>query len=450
MRFLRLSLLLALSPVWPAAASAASLDVSTFYRMRALSYSNLDLQEPPNNHSFISQNAQLSMFVKDIRLLSPGGEEQGMDVGLALRGIGVAGSSTALQAPFSSIGTNYPNTNFIPFIENAYVRLHQAFGHPIEATFGQQSFSLGSGLLLADDGAGLAGVHMFGSLPFWNMKAAGFIFQPRNSQAAANSLMAYGFSLELPTEGIWQFNELVEKDKTNQMTSGGIPISAATRYFTSARYQINYGPMVFDGEAAIERGSGVATGPTAINPSGTRVLFMGDAQVLRAKWRQNFTPTTGEGIARISVSRGSGYSGKTNTTDDAFFPSHGHRFDGLERSGLGDFFGATPYDGFGGKSSSTISGLPSGVSGIQTVNLGITPPAWRGIIVDLDYFLFQADRNLFGPHRTLGREYDVHFRYAVRDKLTILFGMASFTAGPAINITSPNARRYTFELSGRF
>lgn len=449
MRISRTWIAPALAALFSSVASASNLDVSTFYRMRALSYSNLDLQEPRNNRSFISHNAQLSVFIKGIHITAPTGGDQSMDVGLALRGIGVAGSSTALQSPFSQIGSHYPNTNMVPFIENAYVRLHQAFGYPVQATFGQQSFSLGSGLLLADDGVGLTGVHMIGSLPFWDMKAAGFIFQPRNSQSSANSLMTYGLSLELPTEGTWQFNELVEKDQTPQVTSGGIAVNKATRYFTSARYQISYGPFVFDGEAAMQRGSATPTGPTPGNPTGTRVIYMGDAQVLKAKWKQSFA-RIGEGIARIVVARGSGYSGKTNTTDETFAPSHGHRYDGLERSGFGDYFGATPYDALGGKSSSTASGLPSTVHGIQTVGFGFTPPAWHGIILDLDYFLFQASRNTSGPHRTLGHEYDVHLRYSIRDKLTILAGFATFSAGPAINESKPSARRYTFEVSGRF
>lgn len=443
-RPLALALLLA-----PGLAHASSLDVGTFYRMRALSYKNLNLSAQGNNHSFISQNAQLSLFVRGI-VPQPELPEQTMDVGLALRGVGVAGSTTPLQAPFDRIGENYPNTSFVPYIENAYVKLRQAWGYPIDATFGQQSFTLGSGLLLSDDGAGMAGVHIMGSLPFWDMKAGTFIFQPRNSQGApANSLMVYGFMVELPTDGMWQLNQLVEKDKAPMPVAGGIPVNVATRYFTSLRYQLNAGPFVFDGEAAIQRGSAHPGGPSALNPTGSRILFQGDAQVVRAKWRQSFA-RVGEGIARISFSRGSGFSGKTATTDESFFPSHGRRYDGLERSGFGEFFGATPYDGFGGQSTATASGLPQNLHGIQTVGFGFTPPAWRGITLDLDYFLFQAERNTNGPARSLGQEYDVRLRYNVRDKLSFSASMATFKAGKALNPGGPTARRYAFEVTGRF
>lgn len=431
----------------PSAARGSSLDVSSSYRLRAVSYTNLNLGGPKNDRSFLTQNARIGIFVKDL-LLDPAGEEAGrMDVGAALRGIGVAGSSTALQSPFDRAAARYPDTSFTPFLENAYVRLHQLFGWPLEATFGQQNFSLGSGLLLSDDGAGMAGVSIKGSLPWWGLGGGLFVFQPRNSQAAADSLMTYGASIELPTNGTWQLNQLVEKDR-RPVTAAGLPVNKASRYFTGLRYQLNYGPLVFDGEAAIQKGSAVPPGPTPGNPDGTRVTYNGNAQVLKAKWRQAFW-REGEGIARLSFARGSGDSGATATTDEAFFPSSGHRYDGLERSGFGDFFAATPYDAFGGHSSSTASGLPAGASGIQSVGLGFTPPAYRGVALDLDYFLFQADRNV-GPHRTLGTEFDLRLRYRVRERFLMQLSGAFFTAGPAISASKTNARRYLFEVSGNF
>ncbi|MBI4386400.1 MAG: hypothetical protein HY551_03370 [Elusimicrobia bacterium] len=436
---------------FPGAAGATSLDVNTFYRMRALSYKNLYLDGGSNDRSFITQNAQLSAFVRNIPVQLGPYPDQTLDVGLSLRGIGVAGSTTALQSPFDSIASHYPNTSFVPYVESAYVKVKQLFGRPIEATFGQQAFTLGSGLLLADDGVGMTGVSMMGGLPFWDMKAGGFIFQPRNSQAAADSLMVYGLTLELPTEGVWQLNQLVEKDQMSQsVTVNNLAVNKVTRQFTSLRYQMSYGPFVFDGEAAIQRGSAGPGGPSPGNPNGERIRFDANAQVLKAKWRQRLWRTGGEGIARLSFARGSGDVGATRTTDEAFFPSRGHRFDGLERGGFGDFFGATPYDAFGGKSSVTASGLPAGLSGIQTVGIGFTPPAYRGIALDLDYFLFQADRNSLGATRTLGQEYDIRLRYNARDRFAIQAGIAFFKAGDAISPTKPSARRITFEVLGRF
>lgn len=129
-------------------------------------------------------------------------------------------------------------------------------------------------------------------------------------------------------------------------------------------------------------------------------------------------------------------------------PSHGHRYDGLERDGMGEFFAATPYDAFGGRSTSTLSGLPVGVSGIQTVNIGFTPPAYYGIMLDIDYYLYQATRTASGPSTTLGREWDFKLRYRIHDKVSLQASAALFTIGPAIG--QGIARRYMLEAAAHF
>jgi hypothetical protein len=260
----------------------------------------------------------------------------------------------------------------------------------------------------------------------------------------------------LPTEGTWQLNQLIERDTANQLVYGcsyagnpdlnGCSVSKALRSFTSARYQISYGPVVFDGEAALEKG--VAT-PTGLTPAPNHITYNGNAQVVKMKWKQSLY-RTGEGIARVSLARGTGNKAGTPTRDEAFFPSHGHRYNGLERSGFGDFFAATPYDAFGGNySTSTKSGLTQNASGIMVVGAGYTPPAWHGFALDLDYFLYQTER-ASGAGRTLGNEWDARLRYAIRDQFLISAGLAYFRSGVITDPGRSVARKYSFEASGRF
>jgi len=438
-------------------ARAASLDVTASYKMRALSYRNIDLGADVNNRSFLSNDARLGLAVKKIVLEPRGGDDTTLDLGLLLHAVGVSGSTVAVTPPFDRAAAYYPNTALLPFIENAYLRVSHLWGAPIEATFGRQNFRLGSGLLLDDDGAGFTGAVVRGELPWAGMKAEGFLFQDKNPQVGApNSLTLAGFSLDLPTEGTWQLNQLIERDQSQQLVYGctyagdpdldGCMVSKALRSFTSARYQISYGPLVFDGEAAIEKG--VAT-PTGAIPAPNHITYSGNAQVVRMKWKQSLY-RTGEGIARVSLARGTGDDPGTRTRDEAFYPSHGHRYNGLERSGFGEFYGATPYDAFGGNfSTSTKSGLPQNASGLIVVGAGYTPPAYRGFALDLDFYLYQAERVQNGP-RTLGSEWDLRLRYPIRDQFTLSAGAAYFKSGL---ITDPNrsvARKYTFEASGRF
>jgi hypothetical protein len=400
--------------------------------------------------------------VRKIALETRGGEDSTLDLALTLHSLGVSGSSSALTAPFDRAARYYPSTDLSPFIENAYVRVHKIFGKNMDATFGRQTFKLGSGLLLDDDGAGLTGISVKGELPWWGLQLEGFVFNDKNPDpnvAAPNSLDLFGFSLSLPSEGTWQLNQLFERDRASQIVYGcflrdqttGIDrdcrISKAVRSFTSLRYQLNYGPMVFEGEAAIQKG---AATPSGLTPSPNHITYNGNAQVARAKWKQRLYKT-GEGIARISVARGSGDTRETPTSDEAFFPSHGHRYSGVERSGFGDFFGATPYDALGGNytSTTTASGLRHGASGIMVVGAGYTPPAWRGMVLDIDYYLFQAERVITGP-RTLGSEWDFRVRYAVLDRFTLALGAAFFGAGTATNPARSAAKKYSLEASGRF
>jgi len=458
----------ALAAACAAPVLGASLDVTSSYRLEAESYKNLNLDASDHNdHSFMENDARLGVAVRKIALETRGGEESTLDVALTLHALGLSHSTGTLAAPFDRAARYYPSTDLTPFIENAYLRVHNLFGKPVEATFGRQNFRLGGGLLLDDDGAGLTGVTIKGELPWWSMQLEGFVFNDKNPNpnvSSQSSLDLFGFSLALPTDGVWQLNELVERDHTGQTIYGcsfvdvngatqNCAVSKAVRSFTSARYQLNYGPMVFEGEAAIEKGAATPTGSAIaggqIVTAPNHITYSGDAEVVRAKWKQHLYKT-GEGIARISVAHGSGDRGDTPTRDEAFFPSHGHRFNGLDRDGFGQFFGATPYDAFGGNySTSTVNGLKQGASGITAVGAGYTPPAYKGVVLDVDYFLFQADR-VNGGSRTLGSEWDARLRYNVLDHLALSFSGAWFTAGTASNPARGASKRYAFEAVGRF
>ena len=437
---------------------AANLDVSASYRMRALAYTNLNLNtSDKNSHSFISNDARLELAVRKIYLETFGGEDTTLDVGIGLHALGVAGSTTAFQPPFLKIAQHYPSSDFTPFFEKAYLAVHQLFGVPWDMTFGRQSYRLASGLLLDDDGAGLTGGSIRGELPWWGMKLEGFLFSARNSQTGPNNLTLYGVTLDVPSEGLWQFSQLIEHDRKSQtifgcaypgMPADGCVAANASRLFSSARYQINYGPIIFDGEAAMQRGTAKLQSPLAGAPD--HITFDGNAQVLKAKWKQRLY-RTGEGIARLSIARGSGDDPGTLMVDEAFFPSHGHRYSGMERSGFGDFFGATPYDAFGGSSASTstASGLKPGASGIIAVGVGFTPPAYKGVALDIDYFLYQAERIQRGK-RTLGAEWDFRLRYNIKDQFSLSASAALFGVGTASNPALGRSRKYTFEVNGRF
>ncbi|MDE2291382.1 MAG: hypothetical protein KGL53_04805 [Elusimicrobia bacterium] len=441
-----------------APAHAAGLDISVEHRLRALSYKNVDLV--PGSHqgaSFLSQSTRLGFTFKDIPLGDAAGEPQTLDILLKIRALGVTGSTTTFSPPFDRAAAQYPSATYVPFLENAALAAHGLGGIPWDITIGRQSYTQGSGLLLDDEGAGLSGVSLRGALPWWDMKAEGFAFEADHPMQGSGALDLFGGTLEVPSEGSWQLNQLIERDKRDQTVapngcpSGGTTgcaVSGATRWFSSLHYHMHYGPIVFDGEGALERGAATPTGPNAAQ---NHITFKGNAEVVKAKWIQTFyhSKTTGrqvQGYARVSFARGSGDDAATPTTDESFFPSHGKRYDGLEREGFGQLFAATPYDAFAGRSTGTVSGLPAGSSGIISLGLGVTPPAWKGLVLDVDYYLYQADRG--GSTAALGKELDLRLHHDIRDRFSISASAALFSGGALYGDAS--ARRYMLEAVGRF
>jgi len=461
---MRLSLAFALLAAAASRAFAANVDVTAAYDMKAAAYSNLAIGSTlgTSNASLLESNARFGVAVKNVELEKIGAQEETLDVGVLFHAIGVSGSSAAIAAPFDRAAAYYPSSDFTPFIENAYVRANHLWGLPMSATFGRQTYRLGSGLLLDDNGAGLTGAVIRAELPWLGMKTEAFAFVDRDPAAAApdNTLMLYGGSLGIPTDGLWQVNELVEREQGDSIVYGceadpsigyGCSVSKALRSFTSLRYAISYGDIYFDGEAALEKGVATPNGPT---PAGNHITYSGDAEVARMKWKQPLYRLGADGVAFITLARGSGDQAGTPTRDEAFYPAHGSQYDGFERTGFGDFYGATPYSALGGNyatsgSSVTRSGLPFGASGITTVGVGYTPPAYHGVVVDLAYYLYQADQVLSGP-RTLGMEWDAHLRYPIRDALSLSAGFAYFHAGMAEDPNRSVARKITLEFKGRF
>ncbi len=457
--------LLAFAP--PSDVLAANLDINGALRMDDYSYSNLDLNSSaPNNRDFLETNAQLGIAVQSVslkKLGEPALDNTTMDAVLKLHAIGVTNSSGVLSnQPFAQIANNYPTVDYSPFVENAYVEIKKPYGINMTAILGRQSFKLGNGLLLDDDGAGFDGASLQGTLPWWDLHGQAFAFVTHDAHySVPDNLGLYGFDASLPVQkkkGDLELNELAEKDNP----AAPVPVegcinpglscetSKSFKSFTDLEYNLKYGRFSFDGVAALERGEGSGVGST---PS--RITYQGDAEVLDFKWTQPIYHLSEPGVARVLVARGSGDRGGSGI-DGAFFPSHGHQFDGMARDGYGNFFGATPYSAFGGNYAAAAggtgngSGLAPGASGIDTVGVGLTPPSWHGVVLDAGYDLFQADRVVSGS-KTLGAEWDADVHYDIRDRLTLEASMGLFKAGGASAPTgSGSADIFSFLAVGRF
>lgn len=424
----------------PVPARGAALELSLDYRGRALSYRNLDLNPGGKRaDGFLSERARVGFLVKRISLETVSGVETSMELGLVLQALSVAGSTMPVGGHFAAIASRYPRTDFTPFVENAYLKVFRPAGTATELTVGRQPALLGSGLVVSDDGLGFTGISLKRPLKGWGGQA--FYFQPRaGGTSAADRLHLAGAALDLPTDGVLTVSHVIEADHSG-VTEAGIAMRSAVRHFPGLRYTVRTDQFAFEGEGVLQRGSA-----TPLAAGASKVAYRGSAGQLLGLWRQEMG-RFGAGTARLGVMEASGDDPATAGKNEAFFPTFGHRYDGLERDGWGEFFGASPYDAIG-PSTTTANGLPAGVSGLRSVRVGATLPLFHDIRFDVDYYLFRASKA--PSSRDLGKELDLRGIYNIKERLFFKASAAFFSSGKALSPKSTSASRFLFEISGKF
>ncbi len=420
---------------------AAKLDLTSEVGLKGVSFSNLNYATAnPSSRFFYLQNAALGIGVKDLRPMQAA--EMTMDVNLRLRAYGISGSTTAQSAPYDTIADRYPNSSFVPYIENAYVKVNHLFDYNLTMQAGRMPFMLASGLALADDNLGFTGLTLKSEKLFNRFDMQFFAFQPRADNSTAKSTDLMGFSAAIPGEGLWELYNYWEFDKNASTAANGTAVSARTLQFTGISYTLKYGFLSFTGEGVLQGGSANKTN------SSDKIKYSGSAFSLSGKWVQPFG-RFGTGEARFTYGHGSGDKFSTLDTDETFFPDYGHRYNGMERSGYGELFAASLYDAFGGDSS-TKTGLPAGLSGVQVVNMGVTLPPYHNIYVMLDYFVYEADRNANSSSKKIGTEIDLRLNYPIGQTLNLSAVYAKFSPGPVYPNGTKTPSKLAFEAFAKF
>jgi len=416
--------------------AATKLNITSEVKESAQSWQNLNFAgSNPTNQAFIMQDASLGIITKGIR---PSPElETSLDVGLVFRSVGIAGSTATIPSPFDSVSSRYGTGDFKPFMQNAYLRVNNLFDANLSLTAGRQPYTLGSGLCMSDNGFGMTGFLAKATNIWKNIGAQAFFFQPAKYSPGEASLT--GFALDVPAEGLWQFYMLNELDTTGTQ-SLGLATDSINRQFYGLYYALQFGFMSFEGEAAMQRGTASIAGGGGKNTLG------GTAIMLTGKWEQPMSKL-GTGTAHITYGRASGQQPNAQNQDNAFFPGWGRKYDGLERSGYGEVFGATLYDAYG--STSTANGLPAGLSGIQVINLGVTLPPWHGLYTNLDMFFFEAATSA-SSSKSLGRELDISLLYPFKSHLRMKASYAAFTPGAAYADSTKSPKKVSFTISADF
>ncbi len=440
-------------------AFSSTLDIGTNYRVRGITMKRTDFGTTGGQeYSYYSQRALAHVggrFSPNIEFMTQ------------FQAIGIAGSSSTVTPIANPAGSRYPNTDFTPWVQTAYLKATQVYDWPVDITVGRQPITLGDGFILSDDDLGFTGVRLESRLPFYGLHAQLFTFKASESVIGSNDADIYGIELTKPTRNIrYQVSMVTERDATGRTVyirpsenslafAPGTDLTASriTRTFYDARIEgrLREGGF-YKGEFALQDGS-VSRSSSTLGD----VDLGGYAFLLSAGL---FTRFSKYGPIEIHGLFGMASGDSGGGTDKSFRPSFGHKYDGLERSGFGEFYGATLYDAIPsssyGPSASTnsVSGLPTGNSGLRVIGAGVTTHPTALLSIGIDYYVFTSQQSTnFSPapsESSLGSEIDVGVGFAYTSYLTFRGTYAIFNPGKAYGAFTNKATRIVLEAVGRF
>jgi hypothetical protein len=459
------------------------LDIGTDYRLRTISISKADYGASPNQNYplYYSQRAEAHVGGR----FSPN-----LEFMTQFQALGVAGSTGSISnITVDPSQGRYPNTNFSPWIQWAYLRANHLFDTSVGLTIGRQPITLGDGLILSDDDLGFTGVRMNALLPFYDIRADIFTFKPGQNLANTNGgIDIYGFELTKPVTNMrYQFSVVNEHDasgstlfiRPSENNSATNPrllafpgVTPANFNFTASNinktfvdtrveYRLAEGGFL-KAEAALQSGT-VSRDPSLANSTAAALGYSPDVKLGGYAFLVSgglFTRFSKYGPIEIHGLFGIASGDSGGGTDNAFQPDFGHQYDGLERSGFGEFYGATLYNALPSSSYNTsasspsVSGLPQGVSGLRVIGAGVTTHPTSLISVGIDYFVYTAEESTnFAPapsEDSLGTELDIGAGLAYTNYLSFRATYAIFTPGKAYGAFTSNASRFALEAVGRF
>lgn len=423
---------------------ATKLNLSSDIEVKAVSYKNLIYGPNQNKENYIMENTNLGFIIKNIRLEKT--RNSLMDVGIVINSIGIGSSSNTVSSPqFQESINRYSHTDGTPFIKEAYIKIHKIFNKDITATFGRQCFKLGQGIVLSDNGIGMTGARFEIEKLYKNIKAGFFGFRIWNQ---TRFIRNYGVEMHIPSEtveektgstGLWHVYYLTENDKTTDNEIGGYVAKSRIKNFAGIRYLLNYKQLNFDGEFVMQRGSAEKT-------LGGEINYTGYAFLMKSNWSQKLG-FLGKSIMRFAYGKSSGNSGSVTNEDKAFFPSSGHRFNGIERVGFGEIIGASLYDII--KTSNTLNGLPDGVSGLNIINIGADLP-YKKLILSLDLFRFRAAQNVSSELKKIGQETDLKITYPLSEDLKFKIVYAVLLPQELYPLIKENTKLMSFSITAKF
>jgi len=383
-----LTLLVCLMPL--SAAIRVGADVET----GGVSYSNPDYK----SSSTLSNNY---MYEKS-RIYLEGDLKENVTVGLKLLSRGVFGKEPGKE--YTTVKSSVTFINYTPQIENAFIEFSEIKGFPVDLTLGRQSIKIGQGIIVDDDGLGFDAVRLNAYLPL-DINLDAFLIKryelDMDSYTDKTDSQMYTLGANWTYDKDYNFRAYYFVEE---------PSSPRKKNFISLRADGTFKQGV-DYRAEVIKPGGDYSGMSYVGglTAYSKIKRLGKTIV-------NFEYAVGKG-----ADSGLGFA-----------PTYGHKTDGFEKSGYGEYFGASLTDFFGGINTTNPTW-----QGVHTTTLGLGLEPYKDLNINFDYFiLFSLDYpQLSDTGSYLGEEMDITLKYKYNQNCTLKLVYGRFS--PLDRLKSP-------------
>lgn len=456
---LSLAALASLAGIFLASASAETkLDIGSEYRVRGVQYSNPTYgSEITSSNSATNSTLDQNYYNHRARFYIKAKLDPGIEIGTVMQAIGVQGSTQALL-------NRYPKEDFTPFVENAYISANEMFGLPINASIGRIPYRWGSGLLIDDDGLGFNGVKMDVG-PFWGLRTHLFSAKVKENVGGGDSdLHLAGLSYSW---GIHRFKLgwIWDRDRSGSTYTNLSTTTMPSQYVSRQYYNVQIDARLEKGafynvEYAMQSGKAQIPNGTATQDytiSGDALTFEGGFDFVHPRYKRM--------ILAFVFMQGSGDKGATGNEDEKFNARFGHKYDGFERVGAGEFFAATPYSFFNEErvmvrrdaGANVTQWIPytSLFSGLRTFGFRGSVNPIDSFVAGLEFYIYTSRETPTQPplattidDNELGRELIITAQYTYAKRINFALRWGKFF--PAAVLNNLGASRLMFEAQARF
>lgn len=424
-------------------AIATTLNIDTEYRLRGVSYSETHFDQ-------YASSVPLNYYSSRLKILIGANLANNVEIGSELCAVGVAGGGTK-----TVFAVPYQKTDFTPFVETAYLKIKNFNELPLDLTIGKQHLVFGDGLIISDDDRGFTALRADGHFLtpiIWD----GSIFTAKVSDNLRPDSDCDLMGLNLNTlwkEHLWELGYFSQRDFSGSIYTRGLLATSTTEIIKNfIDFRIGKKEKLSNYQFELAKQSGYIT-----KADGTKTDLDAMGYVIKGELIGEKTKL-GKVAAKalFSYATGNDDMNSLSSTDKAFTPDFTARYDGLERKGYGQLFGATAFDGF--------YTIPASFSGINTLSLGTDFSPVYGFTFGVYYFLYSASQGpkgapeasgferLFNANYTLGVEMDLSIRYEYSHNCQLALSYARYT--PPVFETlwplSAPANRYQLEVIAKF